>query len=196
MLDTASRRPVPNSDASGEVGVVYLFLGIAARRTRFHRPLRPSERCRGQLGGRTADFATSINSRVTSRHFGWRGVVGGVVRAPVWLNCPLRWKAEADRRPATLISVLAELALLHAYWGLGGRWPGHDDASLVERVIGRTESMRAPPPKACFTVAAALFAAAALVGLHVSRWPTSTAAWWVVTRRASGARHSCSWPAA
>ena len=82
---------------------------------------------------------------------------------------------------ATLVSVLAGLAMLHAYWGLGGRWPGHDDASLVERVVGRTKSMRAPPPRACFTVAAALCSAAALVGLHVSQWPTSTVAWWLVT---------------
>ncbi len=82
---------------------------------------------------------------------------------------------------ATLISVLAGLALLHAYWGLGGRWPGHDDASLVEHVVGRTKSMQAPPPSACFTVAAALLAAAALVGLHISPWPAGTVAWWVVT---------------
>jgi hypothetical protein len=80
-----------------------------------------------------------------------------------------------------LISVIAGLALLHAYWGLGGRWPGHDDASLVERVVGRTKNMRAPSPGACFTVAAALLAAAALVGLHVGMWPAGTSAWWVVT---------------
>ncbi len=81
----------------------------------------------------------------------------------------------------TLIFVLAGLALLHTYWGLGGRWPGHDDVSLVERVVGRTKGMRAPPPRACFAVAAALLSAAALVGLHVSQWPAGSAGRWAVT---------------
>ena len=81
----------------------------------------------------------------------------------------------------TLISVLAGLALLHAYWGLGGRWPGHDDTSLVERVVGRTKGMRAPPPRACFAVAVALLAATTFVGLHVNRWPAVAVARWVVT---------------
>jgi hypothetical protein len=67
---------------------------------------------------------------------------------------------------ATLITVLAGLAVLHAYWGFGGRWPGHDDASMVERVVGRTRDMRAPRPGACFVVAAALLTAAILVGVH------------------------------
>jgi hypothetical protein len=68
-----------------------------------------------------------------------------------------------------LITVLAGLAVLHAYWGLGGRWPGHDDASMVERVVGRTKDMRAPRPGACFAVAAALLISAILVGLHLTR---------------------------
>ena len=67
---------------------------------------------------------------------------------------------------ATLIAVLIGLAVLHAYWGFGGRWPGHDDASMVERVVGRTKEMRAPRPRACFMVAAALLAAAILAGVH------------------------------
>jgi len=29
-----------------------------------------------------------------------------------------------------LVVVLLALATLHFYWGLGGRWPGHDDRSL------------------------------------------------------------------
>ena len=77
---------------------------------------------------------------------------------------------------AALVGVLVALAAVHAYWGLGGRWPGHDDASLVERVVGRTRGMRAPSPAACFAVAAALLAAAALVGLHSGRWSTGVAA--------------------
>jgi Protein of unknown function (DUF3995) len=67
---------------------------------------------------------------------------------------------------ATLIAVLVALAMIHAYWGFGGRWPGHDDASMVERVVGRTRDMRAPRPRACFFVAAALLAAGILVAVH------------------------------
>ena len=75
----------------------------------------------------------------------------------------------------TLVLVLVLLAVLHAYWGLGGRWPGHDDASLVEHVVGRTAGMRAPSPLACSGVAFALIAAAGLVGLHSYRVPTGWA---------------------
>lgn len=71
---------------------------------------------------------------------------------------------------ATLIAVLVGLALLHAYWGLGGRWPGHDDASMVERVVGRTKDMRAPGSGPSLVVAAALLTTAILVGVHSFRW--------------------------
>jgi len=37
---------------------------------------------------------------------------------------------------AGLIAVLLLLAGLHLYWGLGGRWPGHDDNSLRLMVVG------------------------------------------------------------
>jgi Protein of unknown function (DUF3995) len=78
---------------------------------------------------------------------------------------------------ATLITVLAGLAVLHAYWGLGGRWPGHDDASMVECVVGRTKDMRAPRPGACFVVAAALLITAILVGVHSTRGLNGNLAW-------------------
>ena len=66
--------------------------------------------------------------------------------------------------PAILIVVLVTLAAPHAWWGVGGRWPGHDERSLVELVIGRARSM--PGPVACMLVASALFATAGLVALH------------------------------
>jgi uncharacterized protein DUF3995 len=72
--------------------------------------------------------------------------------------------------------VLVALAAVHAYWGLGGRWPGRDEASLVERVVGRTKGMRAPSLAACFAVEAALLAAAALAWLHSGRLLTGGAA--------------------
>jgi len=62
-----------------------------------------------------------------------------------------------------LIGVLFALSAIHAYWACGGRWPGHDEASLVERVVGRTSGMRAPSPASCIVVAAALASAAGLV---------------------------------
>jgi hypothetical protein len=67
--------------------------------------------------------------------------------------------------PAILIVVLVALAALHAWWGVGGRWPGHDERSLVELVIGRTRSMRMPSLVRCLLVASALFAAAGLVAV-------------------------------
>ena len=62
-----------------------------------------------------------------------------------------------------LIGVLLALAAIHAYWACGGRWPGHDEASLVERVVGRTSGMRAPSPASCIAVAAALASSVGLV---------------------------------
>lgn len=63
-----------------------------------------------------------------------------------------------------LIVVLAALAALHAWWGVGGYWPGHDERSLVAMVVGRTHSM--PSPVSCILVASALFAAAGIVALQ------------------------------
>lgn len=65
-----------------------------------------------------------------------------------------------------LITLLAGLALIHVYWGFGGRWPGHDETSMVERVVGRTNNMRAPSLPAALAVAGALLTAALLVGLY------------------------------
>ncbi len=78
---------------------------------------------------------------------------------------------------ALVILVLALLAALHFYWGLGGRWPGHDDRSLVEMVIGRTRDMKAPNLWACLFVASALLAAAFLVALHAGAVDLPLPAW-------------------
>lgn len=80
-----------------------------------------------------------------------------------------------------LAATLFALAGIHLYWGLGGRWPGHDEASMVEHVVGRTRGMRAPGLLASAAVALALAAGAALVlatmkptpwdgGLQAARW--------------------------
>eukprot|EP01035_Chromulina_nebulosa_P031692 gene31691-biopygen20376 len=60
-------------------------------------------------------------------------------------------------------AVLIAIAGLHAHWGLGGRWPAHDEATLADMVIGKTPGGRMPPPAACFGVAAALLAGVALI---------------------------------
>lgn len=62
-----------------------------------------------------------------------------------------------------LAAALFALAGIHLYWGLGGRWPGHDEASMVEHVVGRTRGMRAPGFLASAAVALALAAGGALV---------------------------------
>jgi len=62
-----------------------------------------------------------------------------------------------------LAATLLALAGIHLYWALGGRWPGHDEASMVELVVGRTRGMRAPGPLASVAVALALAAGGAVV---------------------------------
>ncbi|TCR64877.1 DUF3995 domain-containing protein [Bosea sp. BK604] len=62
---------------------------------------------------------------------------------------------------AALASVLAAIALLHAYWGLGGLWPAADEQALVRTVIGDPRRKRMPPPRLCWLVAGALLLTAA-----------------------------------
>lgn len=71
-----------------------------------------------------------------------------------------------------LAAALFALAGIHLYWGFGGRWPGHDEASMVEHVVGRTRGMRAPGFLASAAVAAALAAGGvlALSSLTQTRW--------------------------
>lgn len=63
---------------------------------------------------------------------------------------------------AALIVVLIALGALHLYWGLGGRWPGHDEESLLLRVSG-AKSGRMYGLVACALVALALSLAASVV---------------------------------
>ncbi|MDI1365547.1 MAG: DUF3995 domain-containing protein [bacterium] len=62
-----------------------------------------------------------------------------------------------------LAATLFALAGVHLYWAFGGRWPGHDEVSMVEYVVGRTAGMRAPGPLVSAAVAAALAAGGLLV---------------------------------
>ena len=59
---------------------------------------------------------------------------------------------------ATILAVvLFAIALLHAWWGIGGVWPGSDPQDLARRVAGFADGSRSKQsPVACFLVAAAL----------------------------------------
>jgi hypothetical protein len=70
-----------------------------------------------------------------------------------------------------LTAALFALAGIHLYWGLGGRWPGHDEASMVEHVVGRTRGMRAPGLLASTGVALALAAGGVLVAATLTPTP-------------------------
>ena len=61
-----------------------------------------------------------------------------------------------------LIVVLLAIAGLHLYWGLGGRWPGHDAPSLRLMVVG-THGARMYGFWPSAIVAGALIAAALVV---------------------------------
>jgi hypothetical protein len=54
-------------------------------------------------------------------------------------------------------SVLLVLSAVHAYWTVGGVWPGTDAPSCARTVGGFPDSRSMPGPGPCFAVAAALF---------------------------------------
>jgi hypothetical protein len=66
-----------------------------------------------------------------------------------------------------LTLVLTAIAALHAYWGLGGVWPGRDAADCARRTGGFRGARTMPGPAACFAVAVAL-AIAALIPIFLA----------------------------
>jgi hypothetical protein len=72
--------------------------------------------------------------------------------------------------------VVAALALLHAYWGVGGLWPEHTESDLAHAVIGDGRA-RMPGLFACFLVAAILAAVAAWPWLILTH-PKNQIAFW------------------
>ncbi|MCA0277554.1 MAG: DUF3995 domain-containing protein [Proteobacteria bacterium] len=74
-----------------------------------------------------------------------------------------------------LAAVLYLLTSLHVYWGLGGVWPGTDQASCARAVAGFRGVDTMPTPFACFAVAACLVLATlwplALVGIFATPFP-------------------------
>ena len=65
---------------------------------------------------------------------------------------------------ALLTALLAGIAVLHAWWGLGGSFPAADRESLALLVIGQRQ---VPPPLACFVVALAVAGMALLPAIHL-----------------------------
>lgn len=55
------------------------------------------------------------------------------------------------------------IAALHAYWALGGFWPGRDEESLARLVVGGPPGMRFPGRAATWAVVAVLAGGAAVV---------------------------------
>ena len=63
-----------------------------------------------------------------------------------------------------LFAVLGAVALLHAYWALGGFWPGRNEAELIAKVAGAARATRMPSPAITWVVGGAI-AVSALVPL-------------------------------
>lgn len=71
----------------------------------------------------------------------------------------------------TVAAAFLVIAVLHAYWALGGFWPGHDPESLARTVVGGPPGMRFPGRAATWAVVAVLVAGAA-VALAAARLVT------------------------
>ena len=65
-----------------------------------------------------------------------------------------------------LFTVLTIIALLHVYWALGGFWPGHNELSLIRRVVGAKGGTKMPPRWLTALVAILIF----LSGLFPLMW--------------------------
>jgi len=63
----------------------------------------------------------------------------------------------ADLPTTASAGTLVALGGLHGYWAAGGRWPGHDDASLASIVVG--------PPGTSWPGAAATWAITGVLGI-------------------------------
>jgi hypothetical protein len=83
-------------------------------------------------------------------------------------------------RPAAVLvpAALAAIAGIHAAWALGWRWPGHDDDSLADLVVGAGAEL--PPDPLTWAVAGLLGVGAAAVAAAGSGRPgrlVQAAAW-------------------
>jgi hypothetical protein len=90
---------------------------------------------------------------------------------------------------AGLAGLLAAIAALHVYWGLGGFWPGQDSDSLVDMVMGMPPGTPIPPLWACAIVAVCLVlpAVAALIVAGVLPTPLGRVGRWLSLATLGGA---------
>lgn len=58
-----------------------------------------------------------------------------------------------------LFLLLSAIAALHAYWGLGGLWPGTTVQELIDTVVGDPRLSVMPPPLMTLIVAGLIFCA-------------------------------------
>ena len=74
-----------------------------------------------------------------------------------------------------LSAVVLSIAVLHAYWGLGGYWPAADAQRLAKTSVGTPNIAAMPSAGACFAVASVLAGVAAwplfAAGLVPEAWP-------------------------
>ena len=90
---------------------------------------------------------------------------------------------------ATIVAAVIYLVLagMHAYWALGGVWPGTDADSLHRTVVGGAPGRHSPGPKATWMVAAILLAAALTVLGGAGLLPVSVPRRWLRTSALIGA---------
>jgi Protein of unknown function (DUF3995) len=94
------------------------------------------------------------------------GRLAHAARWPRWLRLANRIEVALRPRRGRLVALAVPGALvaiggIHAAWALGWRWPGGDDATFAERVVGNGAEL--PPTWATWAVAASLVAAGAAV---------------------------------
>lgn len=70
-----------------------------------------------------------------------------------------------------VFGVLTVIAALHAYWGLGGLWPGNDVRSLIDTVIGDPRMNAMPPAWMTFVVTGLIFLSGVFALLSTVRAP-------------------------
>ncbi len=58
-----------------------------------------------------------------------------------------------------IFSILTLIACLHAFWAIGGKWPGRDDESLAKMVIGTKGLTKLPKASLTMLVATLIFIA-------------------------------------
>lgn len=71
----------------------------------------------------------------------------------------------------SIFVVLTIVALLHAYWAFGGRWPGHDELSLARMVVGSKDITAMPARGPTLAVAVVIFLAGVVALARVDLVP-------------------------